>query len=136
MKCPHCGAESADELTFDYTTKTVSYGGKSCQMQPQQILILEHLLDAGSHGISKLALWSALYGNMPDGQERNMKVLDTHFSYMRRALREAGIEVTIKSNSAHRDAGHRIYLVKELPSAKGHYGSHFVKQGDKFHAAV
>ena len=118
IRCPCCGHEIPDPpplaVTFIAATGEVTHEGRTCRLQPAQLEILEHLIDAYPRAIAFDRLLELTYGTWHIKGD----VLHMQLSKMRRAFRQGRLGITIEAvETAGRNERHHYALVRVGESA-------------------
>lgn len=113
--CPTCGHDMPDEITIDWAKANVIYRGKVVHLTPQKITMLEYIIDAGARGITKGAIHDGIYGDRPDCDAAESKIIDVYVCQIRNAFHKAGIEVDFKSSMGRLSL---VYGKTPLPSGQ------------------
>jgi DNA-binding winged helix-turn-helix (wHTH) protein len=99
--CPSCGTPVINShtqgVTFVAATGVVTYEGRTCQLRPTQIDILELLLEAHPRPLESGVLFAALYASRGDGEEPSNNAMTAQISDMRKRFKTAGMDVTIST---------------------------------------
>lgn len=116
--CPYCGAEPTEiaGLSFDRSTSSVTFRGKTCRLTPRTFDMVRDLADAGPRGVSKATFMDRLYNHNVFHSTPESKILDVYTCKIRRAFRDAGMALTVISNYERGGLEYsRLFLVVDPP---------------------
>jgi DNA-binding response OmpR family regulator len=95
--CPTCGGEmkSKHGVAVDASLLTVAAGGVRVKLRPMEFKLVELLVRRAPRALNREVLWHALYGDRPDCDMPDNKVLDVHLAHVRRKFEATGMPLEI-----------------------------------------
>lgn len=93
--CPVCGYDldkERPEIEFHHATGVVLFNGKQTRLSPVELIIFEHLIDAGHRGIGGHQLFYEIYGH-DRWQDARSNIISVYISKIRRALRKVDLSI-------------------------------------------